>query len=127
MKVWPRDRRRRRLRTRRSPIVGRRSHAEAIDLLGVRRAPPGRSWSVRRSALLRRTHLAATRPRWRPASVGLGSAPWSSAWCCAPSPAAASQLSFVIVAGIVLAVFLLGWRTVVRLVRRARTRTNTPV
>ncbi len=35
--------------------------------------------------------------------------------------------SFVIVASIVLAVFLLGWRTVVRLVRRARTRTNAPV
>ena len=35
--------------------------------------------------------------------------------------------SFVLVASIVLALFLLGWRTVVRLVHRARTRTNAPV
>jgi hypothetical protein len=35
--------------------------------------------------------------------------------------------SFVLVASIVLALFLLGWRTVLRLVRRARNRTNVPV
>ncbi|HEY5979976.1 MAG TPA: DUF3054 domain-containing protein [Microlunatus sp.] len=109
-------------------ILGRSSHAEANTLLGVL----GTAWPFLVGAAI--GHLLCRGARdlrgdptgWRPGLVV-----WASTLLIGMVLRVLSgdtaAWSFIIVATIVLAVFLLGWRTVVRLVHRARTRTTTPV
>ena len=109
-------------------ILGRSSHAEANTLLGVL----GTAWPFLVGAAA--GHLVCRTARelrddptgWRPGLVV-----WASTVIIGlvlrVATGDTAAWSFVIVASIVLAVFLLGWRTVVRLVHRARTRTNAPV
>ena len=105
-------------------IIGRSSHAEANTLLGVL----GTAWPFLVGAAVGHLlcqaagELRADPTGWRPGLVV-----WVSTVVIGlvlrVTTGDTAAWSFVIVAGIVLAVFLLGWRTVVRLVRRARTRT----
>ncbi len=109
-------------------ILGRSSHAEANTLLGVL----GTAWPFLVGAavghLLCRLSgdLREDPTGWRPGLVV-----WASTLLVGMVLRVISgdtaAWSFVLVASIVLALFLLGWRTVLRLVRRARNRTNVPV
>jgi hypothetical protein len=109
-------------------ILGRSSHAEANTLLGVL----GTAWPFLVGAavghLLCRLSgdLRGDPTGWRPGLVV-----WASTLLVGMVLRVISgdtaAWSFVLVASIVLALFLLGWRTVLRLVRRARNRTNVPV
>jgi hypothetical protein len=109
-------------------ILGRSSHAEANTLLGVL----GTAWPFLVGAavghLLCRLSgdLRGDPTGWRPGLVV-----WTSTVLIGMVLRVISgdtaAWSFVLVASIVLALFLLGWRTVLRLVRRARNRTNVPV
>ena len=108
-------------------ILGRSSHAEANTLLGVlNTAWPFLVGAVIGHLLCRVVATLRGDPTgWRP-----GLAVWASTLLVGMVLRLASgdtaAWSFVLVATIVLALFLLGWRTVVRLVHRARTRTNAP-
>ena len=106
-------------------ILGRRSHAEAGTLLGVL----GTAWPFLAGALI--GHVIC----W---SVGAlrgdhaGGRPGVVVWASTLvlgmllrlASGSTAAWSFVLVAGIVLAVFLLGWRGIFRLVQRARTRSG---
>lgn len=98
-------------------IVGRSSHAESTDLLGVlRTAWPFLTGYVLGLALSRSTHD----PVVRRAAVIL----WTSTVVVGVAlrvlTGAGVQLSFVVVTTIVLGVLLLGWRGLWSLVQRAR-------
>ena len=109
-------------------ILGRSSHNEADTFLGVL----GTAWPFLAGAVIGHVvcrlvaDLQGDPTRWRPGLVV-----WASTFVLGLLLRVASgdtaAWSFVLVAGIVLAVFLLGWRTVLRLVRRARTRTTASV
>jgi len=102
-------------------IVGRSSHQETTDLLGVAHtAWPflvgcllgtliGRTW---RHPYLLRSGVAV----WLGTVIG-GMTLW---WLTGGGV----QLSFVLVASCVLAVFLIGWRAGLRLIQHARERTT---
>ena len=109
-------------------ILGRSSHAEANTLLGVL----GTAWPFLVGAAV--GHLlcrAAGELRGDPTGWRPGLVVWASTVIIGPVLRVVSgdtaAWSFVIVASIVLAVFLLGWRTVLRLVRRARLRNKVTV
>lgn len=109
-------------------ILGRSSHEEANTLLGVL----GTAWPFLVGAVV--GHLicrAADDLRGDPTGWRPGLAVWAATVIIGIVLRVVSgdtaAWSFVLVASIVLAIFLLGWRTVVRLVHRARTRTNAPV
>ena len=109
-------------------ILGRSSHEEANTLLGVlSTAWPFLVGAVVGHLLCRVVaDLRGDPTGWRP-----GLAVWASTLLVGMvlrlTSGDTAAWSFVLVASIVLALFLLGWRTVVRLVHRARTRTTTPV
>ena len=109
-------------------ILGRSSHAEANTLLGVL----GTAWPFLVGAvvghLLCRVagDLRGDPTGWRPGLVVWASTLLVGVVLRLISGDTAAW-SFVLVASIVLALFLLGWRTVLRLVHRARTRTSAPV
>ena len=109
-------------------ILGRSSHEEANTLLGVlSTAWPFLVGAVVGHLLCRMVaDLRGDPTGWRP-----GLAVWASTLLVGMvlrlTSGDTAAWSFVLVASIVLALFLLGWRTVVRLVHRARTRTTTPV
>ena len=106
-------------------ILGRSSHAEANTLLGVL----GTAWPFLAGAAV--GHLlcqAAGELRGDPTGWRPGLVVWVSTVTIGlilrVTTGDTAAWSFIVVASIVLAVFLLGWRTVVRLVHRARTRTD---
>ena len=106
-------------------IVGRRSHDESGTLLGVLST----AWPFLAGALIGHAicwtvvALRHDQAGWRPGIVV-----WASTLVLGMLLRLASGSSaawpFVIVAGITLAVFLLGWRGVFRLIQRARTRSG---
>ena len=109
-------------------IIGRSSHAEANTLLGVLST----AWPFLLGAVI--GHLLcrlAADLRGDPTGWSPGLVVWASTLLVGMvlrvTSGDTAAWSFVLVASIVLALFLLGWRTVVRLVHRARTSTNAPV
>jgi len=98
-------------------IVGRSSHGETADLLGVART----AWPFLAGYLV---GLLVSRGWRRPASRPTGLILWvttvAGGMALRAATGAGVQLSFVVVATIVLALMLLGWRAVLALVRRAR-------
>jgi hypothetical protein len=98
-------------------IVGRSSHGEANDLLGVART----AWPFLVGCL---AGAAAGRVWRRPATVASGVPVWLGALLVGMLlrvlTGAGIQPTFVLVAGLVLAAFFLGWRAVLGLVRRVR-------
>jgi predicted permease len=102
-------------------IVGRSSHQEATDLLGVAYT----AWPFLAGCLVG-TLLGRS---WRhPLSLRSGVAVWVGTVVIGMSlrlvTGAGVQPSFVIVASCVLAVFLLGWRAGLELVQHARAKTS---
>ena len=98
-------------------IVGRSSHQEATDLLGVVHT----AWPFLAGCLLG-TLLGRT---WRhPYGLTSGVAVWLGTVVAGMTlrliSGAGVQLSFVIVASAVLALFLIGWRAGLRLIQHAR-------
>jgi peptidoglycan/LPS O-acetylase OafA/YrhL len=102
-------------------IVGRSSHQEATDLLGVAHT----AWPFLAGCLVG-TVLGRT---WRhPLSLKSGVAVWLGTVVVGMSlrllTGAGVSLSFVIVASCVLALLLLGWRAGLRLIQHARAKTS---
>jgi hypothetical protein len=103
--------------------IGRRNHAEGLELLGV----AGTAWPFLAGAA---AGMLAGRI-WRdPASLRSGLLIWLGTVIVGMLLRAATgggiQLSFVLVAATVLAVFLLGWRLLARLATRTRRVAATP-
>jgi len=97
-------------------IIGRSSHQEANDLLGVAHT----AWPFLAGCLLG-TLIGRT---WRrPYALRSGVAVWLGTviggMALRVLTGAGVQLSFIIVASIFLAVFLIGWRAALKLIRRA--------
>jgi hypothetical protein len=102
-------------------IVGRSSHQEANDLLGVAHT----AWPFL-AGCLAGTLIGRT---WRhPYSLQSGVAVWLGTvvggMVLRVLTGAGVQLSFIIVASCVLALFLIGWRAVLRLIQHARANTS---
>ncbi|HKX13560.1 MAG TPA: DUF3054 domain-containing protein [Propionibacteriaceae bacterium] len=102
-------------------IVGRSSHQEATDLLDVVHT----AWPFLAGCLLG-TLVGRT---WRhPYALTSGVAVWLGTVVGGMTlrllSGAGVQLSFVIVASTVLALFLIGWRAGLRLIQHARARTS---
>ncbi|HJV14903.1 MAG TPA: DUF3054 domain-containing protein [Propionibacteriaceae bacterium] len=98
-------------------ILGRSSHQETTDLLGVAHT----AWPFLAGCLMG-TLVGRT---WRqPFSLRSGLAVWlgtvAGGMVLRVLTGAGVQLSFIIVASCVLAIFLIGWRAVFRLIQRAR-------
>jgi hypothetical protein len=102
-------------------IIGRSSHQEATDLLGVAHT----AWPFLAGCLMG-TVLGRT---WRhPLSLRAGVAVWLGTviggMILRVLTGAGVQLSFVLVASCVLALFLIGWRAGLRLIQHARAKTS---
>src|SRR5688572_26955501 len=102
-------------------IVGRSSHQEATDLLGVAHT----AWPFLAGCLVG-TLIGRT---WRhPYSLKSGAAVWLGTVVIGMTlrllTGAGVSLSFVIVASCVLALFLIGWRAGLQLIQHARARTS---
>jgi hypothetical protein len=102
-------------------IVGRSSHEEATDLLGVAHT----AWPFLAGCLVG-TVIGRT---WRhPYALTAGVAVWLGTVVGGMTlrllTGAGVQLSFVVVASFVLALFLIGWRAGLRLIQHARARTS---
>lgn len=102
-------------------IVGRSSHQEATDLLGVAHT----AWPFLAGCLVG-TVLGRT---WRhPFALTSGVAVWLGTVVGGMTlrllTGAGVQLSFVLIASFVLALFLIGWRAGLRLIQHARARTS---
>ena len=102
-------------------IVGRSSHQEATDLLGVAHT----AWPFLAGCLVG-TLIGRT---WRhPYSLKSGVAVWLGTVVIGMTlrllTGAGVSLSFVIVASSVLALFLIGWRAGLQLIQHARARTS---
>ena len=97
--------------------IGRRNHAEGLDLLGV----ASTAWPFLAGAAV---GMLAGRIWRAPASLRCGVPVWLGTVIVGMLLRAATgggvQLSFVIVAATVLAAFLLGWRLLARLAARPR-------
>ena len=94
--------------------IGRRSHAEGLTAAGVAET----AWPFLSGALagwLIRG-AGATRQRSFPPVSPCGWPPSSSECCCAASLPRAQRVSFIVVASLVTALLLLGWRAVAALV-----------
>jgi peptidoglycan/LPS O-acetylase OafA/YrhL len=103
-------------------IIGRSSHQEATDLLGVVHT----AWPFLAGCLVG-TVIGRT---WRhPLSLTSGVAVWLGAVVGGMTlrlvTGAGVQLSFVLVASCVLALLLIGWRAGLRLIQHARARSST--
>ncbi len=100
-------------------ILGRSSHAEATDLTGVLRT----AWPFLAGCLL---GLVASRSWRHPGSLRTGVVVWLCTVVGGIALRLASgdtaQLPFVVVATVILALLLVGWRALLRLVHRARRR-----
>jgi peptidoglycan/LPS O-acetylase OafA/YrhL len=102
-------------------ILGRSSHQETTDLLGVAHT----AWPFLAGCLLG-TLLGRT---WRhPFSIKSGVAVWLGAvaggMVLRLLTGAGVQLSFIIIASCVLALLLIGWRAIFRLIQHARTNSS---
>ncbi len=102
-------------------IVGRSSHQEATDLLGVAHT----AWPFLAGCLVG-TVLGRT---WRhPFALTSGVAVWLGTVVGGMTlrllTGAGVQLSFVLIASFVLALFLIGWRAGLRLIQHARAMTS---
>ena len=100
-------------------ILGRSSHQETTDLLGVAHT----AWPFLAGGLIG-TLIGRT---WRhPFALKSGVAVWlgtvAGGMVLRVLTGAGVQLSFIIVASSVLALFLIGWRAIFRLVQHARSR-----
>jgi Protein of unknown function (DUF3054) len=100
-------------------IVGRSSHQETTDLLGVAHT----AWPFL-AGCLAGTVIGRT---WRhPGSLRSGVAVWlgtvAGGMILRVLTGAGVQLSFILVASFVLALFLIGWRAIYRLIQHARSR-----
>lgn len=109
-------------------ILGRSSHAEQNTLLGVL----GTAWPFLAGALAGHLICRLVAPlRGDPAGWRPGLLVWASTLAGGMVLRVASggtaAWPFVLVAGVVLAGFLLGWRVVYRLVQRARARADARV
>jgi len=97
-------------------LVGRRSHAEGLDLPGLLTT----LWPF--AAGLAAGWLSVLGVRWPLPALTSGAVVWVATVVVGMLLRVASgqgvQLSFVVVTIVVLAVFLLGWRAIARLVRR---------
>jgi hypothetical protein len=103
-------------------IMGRSSHQEATDLLGVVHT----AWPFLAGCLVG-TVIGRT---WRhPLSLNSGVAVWLGTVVGGMTlrliTGAGVQLSFVLVASCVLALLLIGWRAGLRLIQHARARAST--
>jgi peptidoglycan/LPS O-acetylase OafA/YrhL len=103
-------------------IMGRSSHQEATDLLGVVHT----AWPFLAGCLVG-TVIGRT---WRhPLSLTSGVAVWLGTVVGGMTlrliTGAGVQLSFVLVGSCVLALLLIGWRAGLRLIQHARARTST--
>jgi hypothetical protein len=103
-------------------IIGRSSHQEATDLLGVVHT----AWPFLAGCLVG-TVIGRT---WRhPLSLTSGVAVWLGTVVGGMTlrlvTGAGVQLSFVVIASCVLALLLIGWRAGLRLIQHARARTST--
>jgi len=98
-------------------IVGRSSHGEASDLIGVLRT----AWPFLVGCL---AGTVIGRVWRRPTSMPSALAVWAGTIALGMAlrvlSGATIQLSFVIVAALVLAAFMFGWRAGYGLIRRAR-------
>ena len=102
-------------------IVGRSSHAESTDLLGVLRT----AWPFLAGYLGGLLVARGWRgPLTRPVAVTVWLATVAVGMLLRLLSGAGVPLSFVVVTTVVLGVMLLGWRAVVSLVRRARLRSG---
>jgi peptidoglycan/LPS O-acetylase OafA/YrhL len=104
-------------------IVGRSSHQEATDLLGVAHT----AWPFLAGCLLG-TLIGRT---WRrPYDLASGVAVWLGTVIGGMTlrmlTGAGVELSFVLVASIVLGLLILGWRAGLRLIQGARAKTAEP-
>jgi hypothetical protein len=101
-------------------IVGRSSHQEATDLLGVAHT----AWPFLAGCLIG-TVIGRT---WHPFSLKSGVAVWLGTVIGGMTlrvlTGAGVQLSFIIIASCVLALLLIGWRAGLRLIQHARARTS---
>ena len=100
-------------------IIGRRSHAEANDLVGVAQT----AWPFLVGCVLGLLLVW----RWRdPAGLRSGVVVWLSTVVLGLAlrvlGGSTAQVSFVMVTTITLGVFLVGWRAVYRLVQRSKDR-----
>jgi Protein of unknown function (DUF3054) len=100
-------------------IVGRSSHQETTDLLGVAQT----AWPFL-TGCLAGTVIGRT---WRhPGSLRSGVAVWlgtvAGGMVLRVLTGDGVQLSFILVASFVLALFLIGWRAIFRLIQHARSR-----
>ena len=100
-------------------ILGRSSHQETTDLLGVAHT----AWPFLAGGLIG-TLIGRT---WRhPFALKSGVAVWLGTvvggMVLRVLTGAGVQLSFIIVASCVLALFLIGWRAIFRLIQHARSR-----
>lgn len=101
-------------------VIGRRSHAEGLDLAGLWQT----AWPF--LAGLAGGWLASAawrRPRalW-PSGVVIWAATVALGMLLRAASGQGVQLAFVVVATIVLALFLLGWRAIAAVIARARRR-----
>ena len=102
-------------------IVGRRSHAETTDLLGVLRT----AWPFLAGYALGLTLARSWRqPVARPSALILWVSTVVVGMALRVLTGAGVQLSFVVVTTLVLGALLLGWRTLWSLVQRARHRSG---
>jgi hypothetical protein len=102
-------------------IVGRSSHQEATDLLGVAQT----AWPFLAGCLIG-TVIGRT---WRhPFALKSGVAVWLGTVIGGMTlrvlTGAGVQLSFIIIASCVLALLLIGWRAGLRLIQHARVKTS---
>lgn len=102
-------------------IVGRSSHGESTDLLGVLQT----AWPFLAGYAV---GLALARGWRAPLARSTGAAVWvgtvAGGMLLRALTGAGTAWSFVVVATIVLALLLLGWRGIVALVYRARSRSS---
>ena len=103
-------------------IVGRSSHQETTDLLGVAHT----AWPFL-TGCLAGTVIGRT---WRhPGSLRSGVAVWLGTvvggMVLRVLTGAGVQLSFILIASFVLALLLIGWRAIFRLIQHARSRGET--
>ena len=107
--------------------IGRASHGESVSPLGLATT----AWPFLAGWLLGWVLVAAARTaRERPLGLAAGVLVWVPTvlvgMLLRVVSGAGVQTSFVVVATVVLAVFLLGWRRIATLVRRSRRGTRTP-
>ena len=108
--------------------IGRASHGEDVGPVGLATT----AWPFAVGWLLGWVLVSALRTvRTRPLGLAAGVLVWVPTvlvgMLLRTVSGAGVQTSFVVVATIVLAVFLLGWRGIAALVRRSRRGTRTPV